>query len=216
MRNVVIICGVLFGLLGSACESEVFVKKGGTTSVDASPTPSPYSNGFAKPLPAEQKMYLNEGLKHQAAGKYPEAIEEFKKSIGAGNDDKEMFRRIAELYIALKKWEDAELYLREILDRDSEDAGAHGALAGVLVWQLGKYDEGLKEALISKEKTPSNTSHVVDRTIGKAYEGLGDYENAIKHYKIFLRGTSYAPDSDDYKDTKKRISELEKLVKAKK
>jgi tetratricopeptide (TPR) repeat protein len=217
MQKVLIVCAGIFVLLGSSCESQVFVKNAATTSVDPSPTSSPYSDGFAKPLPPEQERHLNEGLKHKAAGEYPEAIEEFKKSIAAGNDDKEMFRRVAELYLAQKRYEDAEIYLRKILEKDARDAMAHWALAKILVEDLGKPREGLKEAVLSKELYGEDgTSYVHDRVIGKAYDGLGDYENAIKHYKIFLRGSSYAPHSKDFKETKERISELEELAKAKK
>ncbi|MFN6964852.1 MAG: tetratricopeptide repeat protein [Pyrinomonadaceae bacterium] len=217
MWKVILILAVFFSLLGNSCESRVFVQNAETPSVVVSPTPSPLSNGFAKPLPPEQAMYLREGLKHKAAGEYPEAIEQFKKSIAAGNDDKEMFRRIAELYLAQKRYVDAETYLREIIEKDAKDAMAHWALAKILVENLGKFEEGLKEAITSKELYGDyDVSYVHDRVIGEAYDGLGDYENAIKHYRIFLRGASYAPESDDYKEIKKRVSELEKLVKPKK
>ena len=117
--------------------SQVFEKNAATTSVEPYPTSSPYSNGFAKPLPAEQELHLHEGLKHKAAGEYTKAIGEFKKSIAAGNDDKEMFRRVAELYLAQKLYEPAETYLRRIIEKDPRDAMAHWALAEILVEDLG-------------------------------------------------------------------------------
>jgi tetratricopeptide (TPR) repeat protein len=161
----------------------------------------------------KQKDHLNEGLKFKVAGEYEKAIEEFKKSIEAGNDDKEMYRRIADLYHSLKKYEETETYLRKILEKDSKDVRAHWFLAGLLVWDLGKYEEGLKQAVFAKELDSSNESYVMEQTIGKAYEGLGDYENAIKHYKIYLKAISFIPDSDSYKNTKRKIEELEAITK---
>jgi tetratricopeptide (TPR) repeat protein len=198
---------IFFSAFCSACENPLLRQNRDVSVVEVSPTETPKRENPGKPL-AEVHFYR--GLKFKAAGEYERAIEEFKKSIEAGNDDKEMYRRLAELYLALKKYEEAENYLRIILEKDSKDLMAHWALAKILVENLGKYDEGLKEALLSKELYGKDgSSHVRDLLIGKAYDGLGDYENAIKHYKLFLKGTSYAPDSDDYKETKKRISEIE-------
>lgn len=158
----------------------------------------------------EAEKHYREALKLQVAGQTTEAIEEFKKSIEAGKNDKEMYRRVAELLIKLKRNEEAEMYLRRVIEKDSKDARAHWTLAAILV-EMRNYENGLKEANLAKELYgESDISYVFDRLIGQAYDGLGDYENAIKHYKIFLKGRSYAPDSDDYKETQKRVSELEK------
>ncbi len=145
----------------------------------------------------------------QVAGQLSEAIDEFKKSIAAGKDDKEMFRRVAELLVRLNQNEEAAGYFRKIIEKDPNDARAHWALAKILV-ETGKFADGLNEAKLAKDLYgESDTSYVHDRLIGQAYDGLGDYRNALLHYKMFVKGMSYAPDSDDYKTTKKRISELE-------
>lgn len=207
MWRIILVISAFLSLFGVSCENTVSMQNQGTIASKVSPTVIPKQKDSTD---SQADVYFYQGLKYKAAGEYMKAIEKFKKSIEAGNDDKEMYRRVAELYLALKKYEDAEFYLRKILEKDSKDAMAHWALAKVLVENLGKYDEGLKEAILSKELYGKDgSSHVHDRIIGFAYDGLGDYENAIKHYKLFLKGSSYAPDSDDYKEIKKRISELE-------
>jgi tetratricopeptide (TPR) repeat protein len=163
--------------------------------------------------PEKQIRHLHEGLRLRSAGDFDKAIEEFKKSIEAGNDDKEMYRRIAEVYLTQKKYDAAVTYLKEILAENGDDAIAHWTLAKVMVYDLRKYEEGLKEAKISRELYSKERSYVFDKTIGEAYDGLEDYENAIKHYKVFLKGSSYIPDSNDYKETKKRVEQLEVITK---
>lgn len=182
-----------------------------------SPTVNPNQEETNKKQKSNEKAkdYLNQGLKYKVNGEYEKAIEAFKKSIEAGNDDKEMYRRIADLYLSLKKYQDVETYLRKILENDPIDEMAHWALAKILVENLGKYEEGLKEAKISQELhgNKDSLSYVHDRIIGKAYDRLGDYRNAIKHYKFFLKRSSYNPDFKDFKEVKKRVKELEEIVK---
>lgn len=211
-KMVLYIC-VMFNLLGAGCEKTATMENQKLTAVKISPTVSPENAAVANyELKPRSEVYLNQGLKYKAAGEYENAIAEFKKSIEAGGDDKEMHRRVAELYILLKKYEDAKTYLKAILKKDEEDAMAHWALAKILVENLGEYEEGLREAIISKKLYGQDgTSHVHDRIIGKAYDGLKDYKNAIKYYKLFLKGSSYVPDSNDYKEAKKRVLELERI-----
>ena len=193
----------------SSCENPVSMRNQEASAMRPSPTVSPEGKQYQRNL----EYHYNEALKMRAAGKTAEAIDEFKKSIEAGTDDKETYREVARLLVSLKRYEEAEEYLRKVFEKDPEDGRAHWALARVLVEHLGKYEEGLKEALLSKRLYGDDgTSHVHDRIIGKAYDGLKDYENAIKHYKIFLKGSSRIPDSEDYKEIQKRLSELEKSI----
>lgn len=189
-----------------SCESTVSMQSQDAPKTQPSSTITPEEKQYKR----NSEYHYNEALKMRAAGKIAEAIEEFKKAIEVGNDDKETYREVARLLILQKRYEEAEIYLRKVLEKDSKDVRAHWALAGLLVEHLEKYEEGLKEALISKELDSSDTSYVIEKTLGRAYEGLGDYENAIKHYRIFLKESSYAPDAADYKKIQKRLSELQK------
>lgn len=190
-----------------SCENTVSTQNQDAVKTQPSATITPEEKQYKRNL----EYHYNEALRMRGSGEIPKAIEEFKKAIEAGNDDKETYREVARLLISQKRYEEAEIYLRKVLEKDSEDAMAHWFLAKVLVEHLGKYEEGVHEAILSKKLYgEGDSSHVHDRIIGKAYDGLKDYKNAIKHYKIFLKGRSYAPDASDYKEIKKRISELQK------
>lgn len=195
-----------------SCENKV-----STQSYNASNTqPVPTSVSKEKPS-SEFLIHYHEGLKIKVNGKFPDdvpkAIEEFKKAAEINPADKETYRRIAELYVSINKYEEAATYYRKIIKLDSNDGYAQWALAQLLVENLGKYREGLQKIDVS-EKLYGNDglSYVRARLKGKAYDGLGEYESAIKYYQIFLKGSA-SPDADDYKQVGKRISELKSLSK---
>lgn len=190
-----------------SCENRGFLQTRNDSKKAASPTPAQPNE---KPqLNAEE--HFSAALKFEAAGQIADASEEFKRAIEAGKNDKEMYRRVAELLIKQKKFEEAANYLRKIIEKDARDARAHWALAKVLVEDLEKYQEGLKEAMLAKELYGNDgTSYVQDLVLARAYDGLGNYAQAVKHYRIFLAGSS-TPDSDSYQRTRRRLSELELL-----
>ena len=140
------------------------------------------------------------------------AIEEFKKAGGIEPKNTMVYWRMAELYDKLKDYEGVVNCYRQILERNPKEVSAQYGLAQVLVENLQNYDEGLKEALIAKEKKASY-SWAVEETLGKAYEGLGDIPNAIKQYKAYLKDLKYLKSTDtiQYKDMQKKVVELEKI-----
>ena len=188
------------------CEVSTLSDNSGGAS--ASPTPPQETVSSAVNSTAREHFYR--GLQFQSAGDYPKAIEQFKLSIEAGNDDKEMYRRVSDLYRSLKDHESEAEYLRAILEKDTDDSQANSALANVLVWDLQDYENGLKQAMFARSLDKSDVAYVMNRTIGRAYEGLGENQNAIKHYKIFLKEGPFLPDSDLYKEVKQRVLELER------
>lgn len=212
MRKDVFVIFLLIALFGVSCENKVLMESRNMAAASPSPTPD------SKERPSEEFLrHYHEGLKIKVNGKFPDdvpkAIEEFKKASAIDPNDTGTYEQIAELYISVKQYEDAEAYLRKIIEKDSEDAIAHWTLTKILIEHLDKYEEGLQQAIIA-EKLYGNDglSFVRARLIGKAYDGLKDYENAVKHYKTFLKGLD-SPDADDYKETKKRVSELEKITR---
>jgi tetratricopeptide (TPR) repeat protein len=211
MRKKILILFLLTAFIGISCEQKGLTQT--SNKNDLQPSPTVRSNE----RPSKEFLdHYNAGLKLQIGGKFPEdvtkAVEEFKKAAEIKPDDKETYRRIVELYISVSKYEEAEVYLRKILEVDSEDGIAHWTLAQILVEHLGKYEEGLREIAIS-EKLYGNDglSYVRSHLMGKAYDGLGENEKAVKQYKIFLK-ESGSPDANDYKEVKKRIFELEKII----
>jgi tetratricopeptide (TPR) repeat protein len=186
-----------------------------TRGQEASPAkPPPAGTLGSEGSKQEQRAHRWEAQRLRQAGDTAGAIEELKKVIEAGDEDKETYLELATFLIYLERYEEAETYLRKLIKKDPREARAHWFLAGILVLNLGRYEEGLKEAKLSKELYgEDDLSYVRDQLIGKAYDGLGDYPNALRHYKAFLKGRSYAPDATDYKEVKKRVSELEKIVR---
>ena len=207
MRRFIIAVAVAVAL-NLSCGSKVSTQN----HEDSSPGPSPVAlapKGAGSKQ--EQENHFRAALKLHLAGETAQAIEEFKKAIEAGDDNKETYREVAMLLIDLKRYEEAEIYLRKVIEKDAKDARAHWELAALLTLQFERYEEGLREANLAEEYYGKDgLSYVRDHLIGKAYDGLGDYGNALKHYKRFLKGRSYAPDSEDYKEAQKRVSELEK------
>jgi tetratricopeptide (TPR) repeat protein len=201
---------VMMTALSLSCETRFSPpgQEGSTARPSAAATPS--HEGSKQ----EQIEHRWAAQKLRLAGKTDEAIEELKRAIEAGDDDKETYREVADDLTGLKRYEEAEVYLRKIIEIDSKDARAHWALAKILVLELRRYEEGLKEAKLAQEYYgDDDLSYVRDYLIGKAYDGLGDYPNALRYYKSFLKGRSYAPDADDYKEVNKRVSELEDASK---
>lgn len=210
MRKNTFILFLLIAFVSVSCENTVL------TQNNSAADPRPLATASPKERASKEFLeHYHKGLKIRHNGKFPEdvpaAIEEFKKASEINPDDKETYRQIAELYVSINRYEDAATYLRKLLEKDAEDAIAHASLAQVLIEHLGKYEEGLRETVIV-EKIYGNDglSYARARLVGKAYDGSKDYENAIKHYKIFLKGSS-SPDADDYKKIKTRLSELEKV-----
>lgn len=210
MRKDVFIIFLSIAMLTVSCENRVLMQNRNMTGAAS---PSPISNSKERPS-KEFLRHYHEGLKIKVNGKFPDdvpkAIEEFKKASAIDPKDKETYRRIAELHISIKQYEDAEIYLRKIIEQDSEDGMANLALTQILIDHLGRHEEGLREANIAEKLYDSNTASFAHLK-GKAYDGLGDYENAAKQYEIFLKELDL-PDSDDYKQVKKRVSELQKII----
>lgn len=140
------------------------------------------------------------------------AIEEFKKAGELDQKDTVVFWRMAELYYRAKDYEGLADCYREILKRDPKQLNAQYGLARVLIENLKNYDEGLKEALIAKEKDASYP-FLIEKIIGEAYEGMGDIPNAIKHYKAYLKDFRDSKDTGStlYKNMQKKVTELEKM-----
>jgi tetratricopeptide (TPR) repeat protein len=172
---------------------------------------------------ASYKDHYWEGLRIKNNGIFPDdmpkAIEQFQKASELATNETDRataYNRIIELAISLKSYEKAEIYLRKLKELDPKVQGisAQAYLARILIWNLGKYEEGLKEANIVAETDKTIIAKVIEKTVGRAYEGLGDYPNAIKHYEKWLN-FSKTPSAVEDKKVKKQVNELKKIVKSK-
>ena len=142
----------------------------------------------------------------------PEALAEFRKAADIKPNDTLALEWMIKIYNRLEDYKNVAECYREILRREPDNLGSQWGLVKVLVWHLEEYEDGLKLAIDLREKDKTSTSKVAEQTIGRAYEGLKDYPNAITHYKIWLK-YSNRPTSYEYKDIAKKVSELEKLLK---
>lgn len=184
------------------------------------PTPNPSLNQNSDPTewtPSDYSKHLGKGANIWAVGKFPEdmpeALAEFRKAADIKPTDTLALEWMIKIYTRLEDYKNVTECYREIMRRDPKYLGAEWGLAYVLVWHLGEYEEGLKHIKEVKAKDkPTAITYVYDKTIARAYEGLKDYPNAIKHYKIWLKGSN-APYANEDKEVVKKIAELEKFLK---
>lgn len=212
MKEVIFILFLLIASVNLSCKNAFLAQN------EASPTITPNDSYKQSINKEEARKHYWEGLRIKDNYDIPDntlkAIEEFKKSAEFDPKDTMPYWQMIPLYARLKEYDEVESCYRKIMEIDSNNLGAQWGLAYVLVWNLDKYEEGLKEALIAKDKKATD-SFIIEETIGKAYEGLGDTQNAIKHYKIYLKDLRDLDSSDStlYKEMKKKITEMEKLTK---
>lgn len=199
-----------FSLVSMICCSNVLTKNSESNPVEPLPTPT-HSTTVPKIIVENQdwEESYHEALRLWAADEKILAIEQLKIVIRLGHDDKEIFRRLADWYSAVEQYPDQESALRELLKKDPKDARAHLTLAKLLIDHLGKLDEGISTAKDAKKLYEKESlSYACDKIIGEAYDQLGNRRKALEHYKLFLKGSSFAPESDDFKKIKQRVKEL--------
>lgn len=192
--------------------------------VDLSPSPSQSPPNLSKkPSPRKNNQipsqefidHYHKGTNIWAVGKFPEdmpqALEEFRKASEIEPDDITALEWMIKIYTRLEDYKNVAECYREIMRRNPESRAQWG-LGYTLVWNLEEYEEGLKQVSQFKAKEkPSDITYIYDKTIARAYEGLKDYPNAIKHYKIWLKGSDM-PTAYEYKEVAQKVLELEKLL----
>ncbi len=161
-------------------------------------------------------VHREKARKFRLAGKIQEAADEFQKAIETGCNEVDIHRELAEMYRGLGQFDRSVEEYRLLLSLDSNDLRGHWALASVFVLDTKNYEEGLSEALVVR-KMLDEKDYVgrrgVDKLIGQAQDGLGNFSIAIKYYKDYLKGCSQTPDSSDCKATRKRVLELEEDIR---
>ena len=185
----------------------------GSSSTTA-PTPTAARKGrHSKEFDEHYSKGMNIWTHGKIPDDLPQAIEEFKKAAAIDPTNTTSFDWMIRMYTILKDYDGVANSFREIIKRDPKALNAQYGLAQVLVEDLKRYDEGLKEALIAKEKKASYP-WAIEETLGKAYEGKGDIPNAIRHYKAYLKDFRDSKDTDStlYKNMQKKVVELEKIL----
>jgi tetratricopeptide (TPR) repeat protein len=156
---------------------------------------------------------LSRARNFRFAGKVQEAIDEYQKSIKIGCNEIEIHRELAEMYHGLRNFDKTIEEYQLLLKIDNKDLRGHWALASVLILDKKDFENGINEAVLVQKMMDENDifgKREIDRLLGKAYDGLGDSDNAKKYFSKFLKGCSETPDSKDCKEIKNRIMELKK------
>lgn len=180
----------------------------GQNEQSTSATPKPSITPALLAQHSSSTDHFSEALTLSQKGEYEKAIEEMEKVVRAKPGDVIAYNWMAKWYSVLKKYDkEADVYKR-LIEIDPKDSGSRWALAKILVRELGRYEEGLAEAKQAQELFTEG-KYTPDQVIGEAYEKLGNNEQALKHYKLFLKGMAEWPESDAYKQTKKKIAKLE-------
>jgi tetratricopeptide (TPR) repeat protein len=156
------------------------------------------------------ETHFNEALRLGSAGEQERAIEEMNKALEIRPDHKISLYWISRWYSTLRRFKDEADVYRRIIKIDPNETQARLLLSQLLVHELHEYEEGLKEAQISKQQLAGPDAYVIDKLIAEAYAGLGDNENAIKYYKLFLKESVVVHNPIEQRDIKMRIQELAK------
>jgi tetratricopeptide (TPR) repeat protein len=160
--------------------------------------------------------HLHKGQQLLSSGKNEEAVAEYQQAIELGLDRQDTRMDLAEAFTRLNRNQDAAEQYRLLIRRDDGDWRAHWALAQLLILKLNDYEEGLREVTISKEldKGDADIAYTYDYYIAKAYDGMGQYDKALDHYKIFMKGEAKnSSGSDELKEVTQRVKEIKEKLR---
>jgi tetratricopeptide (TPR) repeat protein len=154
------------------------------------------------------ETYRKQGVKLYQSEQYEQSMTAFDKALAANQFDAVSNAYAGLLHYRLGEYEQAEYHCRVALDRDPSSEEAKNGLTATLI-KLGKPDEAL-DALERAAKMAEGvddpreeksfkrpyTKQVEERLflgkvndrvrIARAYQGLGDYDNALVYYKKAL------------------------------
>ena len=159
-------------------------KKLPTPSASISTLPTPQLNNEEL---CNEKISRAYALSLNSANR-EESVEEYNSMIQQGCDNERLRLQYGLTLGSLNRWQEAAEQYRNIIKRNPKNWYAHWTLAQTLILELNQYEEGLNEVEISKQLDDmGDIGFTYDYYTGKALDGLGRYEEAIKHYEIYIR-----------------------------
>ena len=169
-------------------------------------TPSPPSDEFC--TDERVKAYVLS----LSETKTDEAIRRYKELVESGCDSDLLLLQFANLLASRSDYEEAAKLYRQIIIRSPDNWHAHWTLAQILIDELGKYEEGLREVETSRRlDSLGDVGFGYDFYLARANEGLGRTKYAIVHYKIFINELSKISKKDPQLiEARKRLANLEK------
>jgi tetratricopeptide (TPR) repeat protein len=120
-----------------------------------------------------------------------EAISKYKSLIDSGCYSDDLYLQYAYLLSSTDDYEGASKQYRIVIEHNPKSWYAHWSLAQILIMKLAHYEEGLHEVEISRKlDSGRDIGFIYDFYMGRAFEGLGKYDEAIKHYEIYVTSAS--------------------------
>lgn len=140
------------------------------------------------------------------------AVDDYKNALKQGCDTTEIRMNLGLALASLKRFAEASEQYRVVLTREPNNWSANWTLAQTLILELGQFDEGLRLVYKARELDDmDDIGYNYDFVIAKAYDGLGDKQQASLHYRIFIKGQSKVWKNDPrLTEAKERLSSLEK------
>ncbi len=132
----------------------------------------------------ETTLDVVEGSLLLGEGRAMEAIKLFKKSESNVNQyHSRLHRQMAQGYMMLQRWEDAERALRKDIEMDYDHAAAH-AMLGEVFLRDAQFEKAVVSLLVSigLEYDQPNTHYI----LGLALKNLGDYARAAEAFEVTL------------------------------
>ncbi len=124
-------------------------------------------------------LYLNRRAKILIGQKrYQKAAEVYKKILSVDPDDKKSYSKLGAMYTLLGQWKNAELNLLKARNLLGDKPAILSSLANAYIMQE-KHKVAI-DVLSIAQRNNANAEREV--SLGIAYEGLGDKQNALEHF----------------------------------
>jgi len=134
-------------------------------------------DGENKKIDCGEKEYQELGDRFRDQGEFDKAIEMYKKALGVGSEDDQLYVDLALCYLELRDFEKTAEMFREAIKRNSRNDAAY-AMLGEMVEDSFLAQEMFEKAI---EINPRNTRAYI--TLGEHYKGQGKYDQAIEIFK---------------------------------
>lgn len=117
----------------------------------------------------EAQRWFTEGVQHQRAGRFQEAVRSYERSLRHDSKQPEVLSNLGFCYKNLERYEKAIRYYKEAIRLDPDLAEAHEYL-GEAYLELGKLDLAQRQVTILRKLDPSEAEELA-RKLDDAREG---------------------------------------------
>lgn len=210
------LAGILFSLILCVCASKSdrteSVKQDDLStenSLTKSPTPTP--NILSEEVCDNQRAKAYVLLRRTSTK--GEAIGKYKSLIDGGCYSDLLYLQYAYALASEEDYENASRQYHIIIEHNPQNWYAHWSLAQTLILKLGRYDEGLREVEASRKLDDGgDIGFTYDFYMGRAFEGLGKNDDAVRHYELFIKAASKITKKDEQLiEARNRLSHLKQL-----